>query len=218
MINYIVNFGDSWAHAVSAKSEVTKTDGYSYLMAKDLGVQWLDYSITSSSSGRLVLQLQDFLKSKYDPSNDYIALFFVTAQERQLMFDENENPIEVHPQTHAEYYKKYYTDKLGNHNLNTTLIALQSMCNMYNIDDHYLLGWQLPTLWPEVNTNKFYDYGRSCAINMFAGPGANLINMMTASDPHLISNVDGHPNKKGHQVIKNEWLRWIRQQHPKLDQ
>lgn len=205
--DYILNFGDSWAHGCG----VDKTDSYSYLMSCSLRYQWKDYSIPSSSNGRLILQLQQFLEVDYNPDHNYTALFFITAQERQLMFDESGNPKEFHPQQHGAYYLEYYNHRLGSFHLNTTIIALQSMCRRYKIKDHYLLGWQLPLLWHEVDITKFYDYGRSNAVNMFDGPDSTLYDIMGKGHPCVISPNDGHPSKLGHNIISREWLKWIQQ-------
>lgn len=212
--NYLLNFGDSWANA----DGVDKEKGYSHQMACSLRMKWLNYSVSSSSAGRMVLQLQEFLNSEYNPAYNYTALFFITAQERQLLFNDSGKPFDIYPADHGEFYSKFYNHRLGNYSLNTTIITLQSICRRYKIKDHYLLGWQLPRLWNEVDTSKFYDFGRSSAINMFAGPDANLFDMMTASHPCLISNVNGHPSERGHQVIYSEWLKWIQQPRPELDQ
>lgn len=211
--DYILNFGDSWAHA----ADVGHTNGYSYLMSCSLGLTWKDYSVPGSSAGHMILQLQNFLKNDYNPNYNYTALFFVTAQERQLMFDSCGNPVTYHLQQHTGYFQEHYSHQLGNHNLNTTLITLQSICRRYKIKDHYLLGWQLPMLWHEVDVSKFYDHGRSNAINMMAGPDANLINMMTESHPCVISSTNGHPSKDGHRRIYEEWLNWVQQPQRSLD-
>lgn len=210
--DYILNFGDSWAHG----GDVEADERYCHLLSCSLRKQLKDYSVPSSSAGRMILQLQEFLNNDYDPNNTYTALFFITAQERQLLFDDQGRPVDFYPQHDGEYYLKFYNNRLGNFSLNNTLITLQSMCRRYKIKDHYLLGWQLPTLWHEVDITKFYDHGQSNALNMFAGPDApGLIELMTQSHPCLVSSTNGHPSKEGHQAIYNHWLKWIQQ--PELD-
>lgn len=211
--DYILNFGDSWAHA----ADVGHEHGYSYLMSCSLKLTWKDYSRPSSSVGNMILQLQNFLKTDYNPNHNHTALFFVTAQERQLMFDANGTPVDYHLQQHGEYYQKHYNHQLGNHNLNTSIITLQSMCRRYKIKDYYLLGWQLPMLWHEVDVTKFYDHGCSNAINMMAGPEANLIDMMSGSHPGLVSSTNGHPSKDGHRKIYEEWLKWMQKPQRAID-
>ena len=211
--DYLLNFGDSWAHG----GDVEKEQRYSHLLSCSLRLTLKDYSVSSSSAGNMILQIQNFLKTDYNPNHNYTALFFITAQERQLMFDNNGNPVDYHPSHQGEYYQKHYNHRLGNHNLNTTMITLQAMCRRYKIKDYYLLGWQLPMLWHEVDVTKFYDYGRSNAINMMAGPDANLIDMMTESHPGLISSTNGHPSKDGHRKIYEEWLKWIEQPQRVID-
>lgn len=204
IILILLNFGDSWAHA----ADVEKGEGYAWVMSYPLEAQVLDFSVPSSSVPSMILQLQTFLEYNYDPNANYRALFFITAQERQLTFDKNGKPVELHPNHDGEYYAKYYNNRQGNFNLNTAVIALQSMCRRYQIDDHYLLGWQLTPLWKEVDTTKFYDQGRSSAINMFNGPKTSLQELIDTKSDCLIEN-NWHPSKQGHFVIAEKWLDWI---------
>jgi hypothetical protein len=211
---FILNFGDSWAHG----GDVERDQRYCYLLSCSLRKQLKDYSVSSSSAGNMILQLQEFLNNDYDPNHSYTALFFVTAQERQLLFDKQGRPVDLSPQSDSEYYLKYYNNRLGNFSLNNTLITLQAMCRRYKIDDYYLLGWQLPTLWHEVDVTKFYDHAQSNALNMMAGPDApSLIDLMTQGHRCLVSPTNGHPSKEGHRMIYEHWLKWIQQPRPELD-
>lgn len=212
--DFLLNFGDSWAHG----GDVENDQRYCYLLSCSLRKPLKDYSVPSSSAGRMILQLQEFLNKDYDPNHSYTALFFVTAQERQLLFDSNGNPVDLLPQHDGEYYLKFYNNRAGNFYLNNTLITLQAMCRRYKINDHYLLGWQLPTLWHEVDVTKFYDNAQSNALNIFAGSDApSLIDLMTQNHHCLISSTNGHPNKEGHRMISEQWLKWMQQPHPEPD-
>lgn len=201
--NYLLNFGDSWSHAADAGREY----GFSKLIAAELNLSWQDYSVPSSSVPRMVLELQNFLEVGYDPECNYTALFFVTAQERQLLFDSNGDPREMHVNDDRSYYAEYYNHRLGNFTLNTSIITLQSICRRYKINDHYLLGWQLPVLWPGVDVKKFYNNGQSNAVDMFDSNKKDLYELIRQAHPCLRS--DGHPSIEGHRQIAKHWIKWI---------
>lgn len=205
---YLLNFGDSWAHAQDAGFEF----GYSMIMAEYFARHWQEQSRPSSSTNYMVHRLHNFLQKDYVPGVDYMALFFITAQERQLSFDADANIIEFHPNFQPDFYRNYYNDAVGEFYLNTAILSLQYMCQRYGIQDHYLLGWQMPNLWPEIDTSKFYQHGRSNAISIIAGPEADLSLMMAQEHPGLISKTNGHPSKIGHEQIARAWINWIEQQ------
>ena len=201
--HYLLNFGDSWAHGMDAGVG----HRYADLMSTRLNMSLLDYSIPSTSASRMVVELQNFLQTGYDPQMSYTALFFITAQERQLLFKDNGDPCDLQINNEEDYYKKYYTNRLGNFTLNTAIITLQTMCKKYGIRDYYMLGWQYPILWPAVDTNKFYDNGKTNALDIILKTG-------TKSKIHLLDIdhaglVNGHPSIAGHSTITNMWLAYI---------
>ena len=157
----------------------------------------------------MITQLQQFLESRYDPNNQYTALFFITAQERQLLFRENGEPREMHVQEEGTYFGMFYTNRLGNFSLNTAIITLQAMCSKYNINDHYILGWQYPALWPEVDKNKFYDNGNTNAMNIINGDNVRKRFDQLELTNHL-GYTNGHPSIVGHRRIAHAWLKYIK--------
>jgi hypothetical protein len=202
---YLLNFGDSWAHGADAGF----LNRYANQMAEKLNRSVLDYSLPSTSAPRMILELQNFLQTEYNPQVHYIALFFITAQERQLIFKNNGEPRELHVSdgSNDDYYRKYYATRLGNFTLNTSIITLQSMCRKYNIQDHYMLGWQYPILWPEVDTSKFYNSGQTNALDIILGTDTkSKLHEINALHPGFIN---GHPSIDGHQIIANKWLAEI---------
>lgn len=205
MKKILLNFGDSWAHA----GHVLPINGYSSLIAKELGYEWVDLSEPGTSIMHMVWRLQYFLTQDYTRHNQYLALFFVTAQERQLMFDVNGSAYEVNLARCPGYYKEFYTDHLGNFHFNCAMLTLQRLCDIYNIEDHYLLGWQLPVLWSSVDEKKFYKLGKSNAVEMFGGPGCTVRDLQNQSHPCVISRFNGHPSMQGHRTIAKHWIQWI---------
>jgi hypothetical protein len=200
----LLNFGDSWAHG----ADVAPGERYADIMAAWWDYDLIDYSMASTSATRMILQLQEFLTTVYTPGQDYVALFFVTAQERQLLFTEAGQPREMHVQHDSEYYAQFYTSRLGTLTLNTTLIALQAMCRHYNIRDYYMLGWQYPVLWPTVDHSKFYAAGQLNAVNAIMGTDIKCNFHQIDVDQHP-GFVNGHPSAAGHQSIARLWMRAV---------
>jgi len=197
---YLLNFGDSWAHGADAGLG----NRYCDIIAERWNYTLMDYSIASTSATRMILQLQDFLTTVYTPGQHYVALFFVTAQERQLLFTEAGQPREMHVQHDVEYYTKFYSSRLGALTLNTSIITLQAMCRHYNIRDHYMLGWQYPVLWSTVDHSKFYSAGHSNAVNIIMGTDlkCNFYEIDLAGHPGFVNR---HPSADGHRSIAWAW-------------
>lgn len=176
-------------------------------MSEKLGYDLIDLSQPSTSIMHMVLGLNHFLKHQYCDTKKYLALFFLTAKERQLFFADNGQTIECNVARYPQYYKDYYTDELGTFNANLCLFTLQRLCQLYSIEDHYLFGWQSFELWPDVDRKKIYDHGQSNAIEIFNGKGTLLHELIEHTHPCVAP--DGHPNAFGHQKIAEYWLKWI---------
>lgn len=199
--NYLLSFGDSWACCVEGKS-------YASHLASTSGYHLLDYGVPSTSVAHMILQFQKFVKTEYQSHNTYKAIFFITAQERQLTFDDNNNPIEIHPSNDnfKHYYQNIYVDRLGEFNLNLNILALQYLCNHYQINDFYLLGWQYPQLWPEINHEKFYKKATLNCMSML--DGIDKYRLGVENNENFIAN-DGHPSVIGHKKIADALYPWI---------
>ena len=210
MSHYLVNFGDSWAHGVGTKEYPVRDIDlhYAQQLSHLTNRHLIDLSEPSTSISHLILQFQQFIQKYYQANNDYLAVFFITAQERQLVFDDQGVPQELHPshKWSKSYYRDIYTDPLGEFNLNTVLLALQSMSRHYQIDDRYLLGWQRPNLWPEVNRDRFYSQTQSTAMELLGN--TNIIDCRNTVNPNFIPG-DGHPSSEGHTHIAQTLYQWI---------
>ncbi len=197
MANYLLNFGDSWAHAADAGLE----HGYARIISRELGYQLLDYSIPSTSIHRMILQFQTFLDRDYTPTECYTALFFVTAVERLTLFD-NQLPYDIWPQSFEDFYTKWYSDSYGEFVANTSLITLQTMCKSRNIRDVYMLGWQNPKLWPDIDRTKFLDNANTCIAQQFGGKSSQpLFDLINKRDTSYLIKDNWHPSIQGHRFI-----------------
>ena len=203
-----MNFGDSWAHGTCRVGQ--NPNRYSVQIASQLGFELLDFSVPGTSCANMILQLKKFINTKYQASQSYQALFFVTAQERQLFFQENGQAKDLWPGHDRIYYQDYYNDHLGEFVLNTNLMTLQSLCKHYNIDDRYMLGWQLPLLWPEIDITKFYNNGRTNVLSLFTGDTSTKLTECSPEQLKYFNPNDLHPGDLGHTRIAQVLVDWIR--------
>jgi len=206
MTRFVINFGDSWAHGYDVYNR------YAKYVADELDCDLLDYSRPSTTIHDMILQLQTFLSVDYQPDNQYVALFFVTAVERIMLFDHNQQPYAMSPLQigNEDFYRTYYNDRLGEFLANTSLITIQNMCqSRTNIQDIYMLGWQIPTLWPEVDRSKFVNQARSSVAEMFGGTGDHpLWDLVHVKSKYVLKN-DGHPSVAGHRFIADVILQHL---------
>lgn len=228
MTHYLLNFGDSWAAGSFANGKFATEKTYAGLLAKRLNYKLIDLSQQSSSVHQMLFQLREFLKNKFQKENTYSAIFFITAIERQIAFNGRGQAIEMHAQNDRDqmYYRLTYTDELGKWHLNNTLHVLQSLCTKYHIQDTYLLGWQYPTLFTEIDKSRFYKNARENSMYILGeesisgpilGTIANLTEISYTND-NFISG-DGHPSELGHARIAEALYHWIHDsvnQAPKL--
>lgn len=206
MTRFVINFGDSWAHGYDVYNR------YAKYVADELDCDLLDYSRPSTTIHDMILQLQTFLSVDYQPDNQYVALFFVTAVERIMLFDHTQQPYTMSPLQigNEDFYRTYYNDRLGEFLANTSLITIQNMCqSRTNIQDIYMLGWQIPTLWPEVDSSKFVNQARSSVAEMFGGTGDHpLWDLVHIKSKYVLEN-DGHPSVVGHRFIADVILQHL---------
>jgi hypothetical protein len=204
----LLNFGDSWAWG-QAGDACQAPKRYSVQVASSLGFELLDFSQPATSCANMILQFKKFVSTQYRKDKSYKALFFVTAKERQLFFQENGQQKELWPEKDKTYYVDYYNDHLGNFTLNTSIMTLQALCSHYNIDDYYLLGWQMPLLWPEVNTTKFYNQGRTNALSLFTGDTTTQLTQCSPEQLRYFMLNDLHPSDLGHTRIAEVLVDWM---------
>jgi hypothetical protein len=194
----LINFGDSWAHG----AHVGREYNYSNLIACNLGYDCIDFSVPSTSIPGLLHQFRNFLNSEYKQNQTYLALFFVTAKERQLLFDDAGQPTETWPQNDQEYYKKYYSDSQGDFVANSTILCLQTMCKYYKIKSYFICGWQCLNLWPEMDKSQFYANGNRCIAQEFGGVGDTpLQDLIDRDHKQYLIHKNWHPSVEGHRLI-----------------
>lgn len=199
-------FGDSWPFGAElSQDELT----YGDLLAAQRSLTLYNFSQPSTSIPHLLLQFRAAIAQGHCNTQ---AVFFLTGVDRDLVWHQGRtrelNP--THPED-VDWYAKYNSPELSEYRVNTTLIALQSLCRKYNIDDYYIWGWDSVLLWSEVDSAKIY---KDCIADVFL-EGAILpsavskINYLKNSQNRFIWPNSGHPNQLGHQRIADLLHHWI---------
>jgi hypothetical protein len=200
----LIGFGDSWAHGVGLN--YPKEKNYLTLLGDKYGLPVENYAVPSSSVDHMLIQFRNFIHQSYNPENKYQALFFITAKERLLYFDEdtqqivNTSPCSADVTDQSVGYYRCYTHQLGDFNINRNILAIQQLCKVYSIRDHWIPGWQHLELWPSVNRTKFINRC-SPVTTLFSKDREfnSLLDLMNSNCQFL--DHTGHPNQQGHQLI-----------------
>ena len=227
--------GDSWSRGAELKNH-EKTFGE--LLAQDLACEhFFNCSLDASSIPHLVLQLKQGLEHlkhhNLDPRNT-IVLFFLTGTDRDLCWSDTmpigtgflksdpppynqRRVILLNPsdKLHQEWYEKYQSPELSDFRVNTTLLALQQICEKHGLIDRYIWGWHHFPHWPEIDLSRIYDQGHTSAAAMFYDqhPGpvgtVDVSKLVLNRNPYIWPN-GGHPNQLGHQLIAQHLSNWIK--------
>ena len=208
-------FGDSWP---SGQELVPGEQPYGELLYSRIGCDCVKtFSAPSTSIPHLVLQLNSALEQDVAGSK---AVFFLTGVDRELIWVDN-RPTELCPSAPGDvhWYTKYNSPELTQYRINTTLIALQSMCKKYNIEDYYVWGWNTIELWPSVDSSKFYhttiadEFVSNITLPDDTGylwpkDADNLFRISNTKNPYIWPKMC-HPNQLGHQLIADILAKWI---------
>ena len=209
----LVSFGDSWPQG----SELRHGEKpFGKLLSEKLGCKdFNNYSMPASSINHLSVQLNSHIKSWNDriqDLSDSIAVFFLTAQERFMVYEHHTNlwmfqtantgegggrspgqDKKLCDDTNQAYWKYIYSPELTDITTNNTIITLQSTCKYYGIKDYYIAGWQLINFWPVVDTTRIYKNGTVNCRDLIKG--------------HIAEG--SHPDQQGHQLISDALYEWI---------
>lgn len=218
MYKSLITFGDSWP----AGAELgPKEKPFGKLLAEKLNCQnFYNYALPGSSIPHLILQLRSFTRQidikQIDPEKT-LAVFFLTGHERFMYWDKSwinlaAGGATIEPgvdrdsanQHHELYYKYFHSSVFDNHTLNVTVLAVEKLCEIYNIDILFVAGWEKALLWNEINSAHFFENGKiTCA---------DICCMMVDKNFHkneFTSASGGHPNQQGHQMIADRLFKWI---------
>jgi hypothetical protein len=210
----LLSFGDSWTYGAELPTDTREQDNYTGQLADLLQAKVVkNFSEVGSAVTHLQLQLRQAINFCRDVNlNDrVIATFFITGQERFLFFDQRGDFASLTPSGYIArpvqqdlkpqfekiydfYYQNIQSTQADLISLNTNLLALQSICRRYRIEDYYISGWQTLDLWPEVDRQRIYARGQKHCGHLLE-LDANLKN-----DQYLVPR-GSHPNRQGHAII-----------------
>jgi len=201
-------FGDSWP----AGAELQKDESpFGDILHEMLGTEkYYNMSQQGTAIDSLVIQLDNFIKNK--DYQDCVCIFFITNPIRQLYWNEDKfnvlRPTGDKNQMTKFYFSHIQSDQLDIHKANITILALQRMCQKYQLTDYYIEGWtKINWKYSGIDTNKFLEKN---AIEIL---GADLNQKTT--ELHKYQNNEFiypnkyHPNQKGHHLLAEELYNFI---------
>ena len=218
--NKLVVFGDSWAQG----SELpVGHPTFGKILSYQLNLaDFRNYSEPASSITHLLIQFKNFLTeiaSYNEQPNEYMAIFFLTDQNRGMTSWQNQWVFQtalegagnidraICNKINDVYWKYIHSPELTDLVTNTSIIALQSMCRQYNVDDLYIAGWQSFSFWPEVDIDKIYKAGKVNCGDLLDIKLQRPRDDVNKNNPNLAPG--GHPNQQGHRLIAEALFQWI---------
>jgi lysophospholipase L1-like esterase len=214
MNKLLLSFGDSWAYGAELPDVDREQLNFTGQLADLLQIDQIkNFSEVGSSISHLQIQLRNAIANCQHQISQCTttAVFFLTGQERFLFFDHRGDfanltasgyiarPLQYDLRSQFDsiynfYYKNIHSTAADVITLNTNLLALQAICQHYNIQDYYISGWEKLDLWPEVNTARIYAHGQQ-----HCGDFLNLDNHLK-NDQYIVPG-GTHPNAAGHRLI-----------------
>jgi hypothetical protein len=220
MPRVLLTLGDSWPQGGELKGDLGQVP-YGNLLKKQLMFdQFYNYGSAGASNEDTLIQLQDYLKNHWQPTDDVTAIIHLTNPARTAHLPRftslNANSDErAHWPSEAKQFIKdfvlhFHTVEHEVMRSSTTVSALQYWCQNHNIQDYYFSGWVKYSTWlPGVNLTKIWGQGNETAADWFgaaAHNGEHLLNVET--NPYIKPNF-AHPNQLGHQLIADKLATWI---------
>jgi hypothetical protein len=220
MQKVLLTLGDSWPQGGELKGDLGQVP-YGNLLRDQLKFdQFYNYGSAGASNEDTLYQLQDYVKTKWNSSDDITAIIHLTNPARTAHLprfisqdaysDEHKHWPDDAKQFIKDFVLHFHTDEHTVMRSSTTVTALQTWCKYHNIKDYYFSGWvKYPNWLQGVNLDKIYACGNETAGDWFGASshnGEHLINVET--NPYITPNF-AHPNQLGHQLIADKLSAWI---------
>jgi len=220
MPQVLLTLGDSWPQGGELKEDLGQVP-YGNLLRDQLKFdKFYNYGSAGSSNEDILYQLQDYLKTNWQSTDNVTAIIHLTNPARTAhlprftSLDANSNERAHWPSDAKQFIKDFVLHfHTAEHELlrsSTTVSALQYWCQQHNINDYYFSGWvKYPTWLTGVNLDKIWANGTETAGDWF-GAGSHNGEHLTKveTNPYIKPNF-AHPNQLGHQLIADKLATWI---------
>jgi hypothetical protein len=202
----LLSFGCSWAHGSELKPE-EKT--FAQLLTEKLNIPtFYKDAVASSSIPHLVVQLKDSIAKNHVVPGSTLAVFFLSGIDRDFYYSNTVEHLSIYQtdETSRTWYKHFHSQELVEYRVNTTLLALSTLCQHHGIDDRYIFGWDQLNLWDEIDRTKIFSI---TAKDLFTdNKEANITDLYNERNYYIAPNM-GHPNQEGHKKIANSLANWL---------
>jgi hypothetical protein len=207
----LLSFGDSWPSGMELNWDIGETS-FPYLYTKKHGINLRAYNKSGTGIPHLILQLEQAIEEGVD---NCIALFCLSSTTRSIRYQDGKwleiNVRNLDVQSTA-YFKYIHTKEYEDFMANCYILALQKMCQQYNIEDYYVSCWSKLNLYlPGIDKSRFFNEGQSSladALGCRKKDGFDQDIDLDSNHPTIYPN-QSHPNFYGHQIITDHLSKWI---------
>lgn len=203
----LITFGDSWPDGCELDENGSP---YGRLLAQKLALDFVNCARESTSNDHMILQLRDYIASGCCKAD--LAVFFITSPDRMLYIDEHGQDHEIYPsagdnETRAQAHFRWFHSRPQTHfRLNSTMLALQHMCQSQGMRDYYIVGWNRCVFdFPGIDLGKIFDQGKTTCAELL---GCQPDQALDRRNPYVWPN-HFHPNQAGHELIADRLYQWI---------
>ena len=219
MPRVLLTLGDSWPQGGELKLDYQFP--YGVLLKKQLGFDQLyNYGSAGASNEDSLYQLQEYLKSHWNSTDEVTAIIHLTNPARTAhlprlaSLDANSEERRHWPSDAKQFVRDFvlhfHTKEHELMRSSSTVSALQTWCQLHGIEDYYFSGWvKYPNWLSGVNVTKIWAEGKETAADWFGASshnGEHLINV--ENNPYIKPNF-AHPNQLGHELIAAKLASWI---------
>ncbi len=217
MKKVLLTLGDSWPEG----AELGNGRRYGELLLDQMGFdEFYNYGQGGTSLEHMIDQLQTYFQSHHRSDHKVTAIFFLTNPHRTAYWPHNSDfnmhgSYRQHWNDEAkELFMKswlhFYSDEITIMRSSLAITALQTWCDLCDIDDYYFSGWVKYDSWlPMVNTDKIWAKGLETAADWFGAAGHNGEHLVNVENNPYIQPNFAHPNQLGHQLIADKLAAWI---------
>jgi len=213
-------FGDSWP-AGAELSNYDRTLTFPCNIANSLGMKLINCSVEATSQDQAVLSFLSRLNDDAELFKNSKVLFCFTGYSRSMKFDQDNSAwAEVCPynKEDKQYYKKMYTDELGQYNFLKNIILIQHVCKSLDIQIYCVTNWESAPKHMLIDDVLIYDKSLFEIVeltnaNETSSSFWDQLQKKNKNRNRYFQGMECHPNVLGHKKISDELTQWIKQEY-----